>query len=84
MSINANPKPNANNWGWGALVAPANGAAAIDLSADLSAESILAMHEALMRPHDPDIAGRWRTEQVWIGGGRLGPHYALFVPPQHT
>ena len=58
--------------------------AAIDLSADLSAESILAMHEALMRPHDPDIAGRWRTEQVWIGGGRLGPHYALFVPPQHT
>lgn len=30
--IVVNPKPNANNWGWGALVAPANGAAAIDLS----------------------------------------------------
>jgi len=58
--------------------------AAIDLSADLSAESILAIHDALMRPHVPDIAGRWRTEQVWIGGGRLGPHHALFVPPQHT
>lgn len=58
--------------------------AAIDLSADLSAGSILAMHDALMRPHDPDIAGRWRTEQVWIGGGRLGPHHALFVPPQHS
>lgn len=57
---------------------------AIDLSADLSAPSILAMHDALMRPHDPDIAGHWRTEQVWIGGGRLGPHHALFVPPQHT
>jgi len=42
------------------------------------------MHDALMRPHVPDIAGRWRTEQVWIGGGRLGPHRALFVPPQHT
>lgn len=31
--IVVNPKPNSNNWGWGALVAPANGAAAIDLSA---------------------------------------------------
>lgn len=55
--------------------------AAIDLSSDLSTEAILAMHEALMRPHDPDIAGRWRSEQVWIGGGRLGPHHAQFVPP---
>lgn len=58
--------------------------AAIDLSSDLSTEAILAMHDALMRPHDPDIAGRWRSEQVWIGGGRLGPHHAQFVPPQHS
>jgi len=56
-------------------------AAAIDLSSDLSTDAILAMHEALMRTHDPDIAGRWRSEQVWIGGGRLGPHHAQFVPP---
>ncbi len=56
--------------------------AAIDLSSDLSTDAILAMHDALMRPHDPEIAGRWRHEQVWIGGGRLGPHHALFVPPQ--
>jgi len=56
--------------------------AAIDLSSDLSTDAILAMHDALMRSHDPDIAGRWRQEQVWIGGGRLGPHHALFVPPQ--
>lgn len=56
--------------------------AAVELSTDLSASAILAMHDALMRPHDPEIAGRWRTEQVWIGGGRLGPHHARFVPPQ--
>ncbi|MCX6393229.1 MAG: Fic family protein [Solirubrobacterales bacterium] len=57
---------------------------AIDLSGVLSAEAILTMHDALMRPHDPEIAGRWRSEQVWIGGGRLGPHHAQFVPPQHS
>lgn len=58
--------------------------AAIDLSQALSSESILRMHDALMGPHDPSIAGRWRTQQVWIGGSYLGPHQADFVPPQHT
>ena len=58
--------------------------AAIDLSSDLSTDAILAMHDALMGPHDPDIAGRWRSEQVWIGGGHLGPQHALFVPPQYS
>ena len=56
--------------------------AAIAMSSDLSTDAILMMHDALMRPHDPEIAGRWRLEQVWIGGGHLGPHHALFVPPQ--
>jgi Fic family protein len=41
------------------------------------------MHHALMNESDPSNAGRWRTEQVWIGGGNLGPHLALFVPPHH-
>ena len=58
--------------------------AAIDLSSDLSTDAILAMHDALMGSHDPDIAGRWRSEQVWIGGGHLGPQHALFVPPQYS
>lgn len=58
--------------------------AALDLSRSLSSESILRMHDALMGPHDPDIAGRWRTQQVWIGGSYLGPHDADFVPPVHT
>lgn len=57
--------------------------AAIALSRELSSDAILAMHDALMRPHHPDIAGRWRSEQVWIGGSFLGPHDADFVPPQH-
>lgn len=59
-------------------------AAALDLSSSLSSDSILRMHDALMRPHDPDIAGRWRTQQVWVGGSYLGPHDADFVPPAHA
>ena len=57
--------------------------AALELAEDISGRSILAMHHALMNETDPFNAGRWRTEQVWIGGGNLGPHLALFVPPHH-
>jgi Fic family protein len=57
--------------------------AALDLAGDISSSSVLTMHRALMSESDPTHAGRWRTEQVWIGGGNLGPHLALFVPPHH-
>lgn len=58
--------------------------AALALAGDIGTSSILAMHHALMKESDPANAGRWRTEQVWIGGGNLGPHLALFVPPHHA
>ena len=57
--------------------------AALDLAANISSASVLAMHRALLIETDPINAGRWRTEQVWIGGGNLGPQLALFVPPHH-
>lgn len=57
--------------------------AALKLAGNINRSSILAMHRALMEEADPLDAGRWRTEQVWIGGGTLGPHHALFVPPHH-
>jgi Fic family protein len=57
--------------------------AAIALSDRIDADAILKMHEALLSQSSPDIAGRWRREQVWIGGSDLGPHGALFVPPRH-
>lgn len=56
--------------------------AAVALSDTLDAESILAMHRALMVEH-PSMAGRWRTEQVWIGGSFFSPHGADFVAPAH-
>lgn len=58
--------------------------AAVALADRVDAESVLAMHRALMESIDPTAAGRWREEQVWIGGGKLGPHGAEFVPPHHS
>jgi Fic family protein len=57
--------------------------AALALAERLGERSLLAMHAALLAEHDPDHAGRWRTQQVWIGGDHLGPHGATFVPPHH-
>ncbi|QEW00617.1 Fic family protein [Microbacterium caowuchunii] len=60
--------------------------AALRLADDISAESILAMHEALMLHQsgfDPIAAGRFREEQVWIGPGEAGPRVADFVAPHH-
>jgi Fic family protein len=53
------------------------------LSDNLDEESIIAMHDALLRESAPQFVGRWRDQQVWIGGGRLSPHAAVFVPPRH-
>lgn len=55
--------------------------AAIDLADQISGEAILAMHDALMHASEPSIAGKWRTEQVWIGGGNFGPRGADFIAP---
>lgn len=56
--------------------------AAVALADRLDADTVLAMQAALMS-HDGDIAGAWRSEQVWIGGTGYGPHQADFVPPHH-
>jgi Fic family protein len=57
--------------------------AAVDLVEQIDADAILATHAALLNSTNPDDAGRWRNQQVWIGGSDLGPHGALFVPPHH-
>lgn len=58
--------------------------AAIALATDLNSQALLTMHAALLGDSQPTIAGRWRDEQVWIGGSPLGPHHASFVPPHHS
>lgn len=57
--------------------------AALELADDITSDAILSMHRALLAHTEPDIAGQWRTEPVWIGGSDLGPHSAVFVPPHH-
>lgn len=60
--------------------------AALRLASELSVDSVLAMHRELLR-HQwllPEEAGRFRTEQVWIGPGEAGPRTAEFVPPHHS
>lgn len=56
--------------------------AAVELSDRVDADAILAMHAALMVGQSRHTPGRWRTEQVWIGGGN-SPRGAVFVPPRH-
>ncbi|QKT06615.1 Fic family protein [Gordonia sp. X0973] len=69
----------------GLIVANVNAMrAAVDLSDDVDAGAILAMHRALMESSDPATAGRWRKEQVWIGGGPFGPRGADFIAPHHA
>jgi Fic family protein len=58
--------------------------AAVALADRVDGDAILAMHAALMNASNPDIAGKWRAEQVWIGGGDFGPRGADFIAPQHS
>lgn len=58
--------------------------AAVNLADNIDGDAILVMHRALMGDVDPRSAGRWREEQVWIGGGSHGPRGAAFVPPHHS
>jgi Fic family protein len=55
--------------------------AAIALADEISDASIIAMQEALLRDTNPDAVGRYRSEQVWVGGAL--PQVAAFVPPHH-
>ncbi|HEV2361210.1 MAG TPA: Fic family protein [Acidimicrobiales bacterium] len=56
---------------------------ALALADHLDKRGILTMHSELMSDR-PDIAGRWRSQQVWIGRGIGGPRLADFVPPRHA
>lgn len=56
--------------------------AAIDAGDVVTSELILAIHDRLLID-EPDHAGRWRDEQVWIGASSVSPHGADYVAPHH-
>ena len=61
--------------------------ASLKLSQHLDSASVLAMHRELMLHQlgfPADDAGRYRTQQVWIGPGTAGPRTADFVPPHQS
>jgi Fic family protein len=58
--------------------------AAIELSQTIDERTILRMHEVLLKGTRPEIAGRWREEQVWIGGSPVSPHGAAYIAPHHS
>ncbi len=57
---------------------------ALELADSVTPTTILAIHDALMRGQEHADPGRFRTEQVWIGGSSASPHSAAFVPPHHS
>ena len=57
--------------------------AALRLADRMDRAAILDMHAALLGESQPSIVGRWRDQQVWVGGGSESPHLAQFVPPHH-
>ncbi len=57
---------------------------ALELAGPLTPDHILVVHEALMRAQKQADPGRFRTQQVWIGGTDYSPHQAEFVPPQNS
>ena len=58
--------------------------AAIELEDRLDPDAVLAMHRALLQHVEPEMAGKWREQQVWIGGSSIGPHKAEYVAPHHS
>lgn len=57
---------------------------AIALADGIDPAAILSVHDTLMQGQDHADPGRFRTEQVWIGGSSVSPHRAAFVPPHHS
>src|SRR5699024_10994430 len=49
-----------------------------------SPADVLTLHRALLEHSQPDIAGSFRTQQVWVGGNALSPHGSTFIPPHHS
>lgn len=58
--------------------------AAVELSETIDESTVLRMHEVLLEKTHPEVAGRWRGEQVWIGGSSISPHGAAYVAPHHS
>lgn len=55
---------------------------ALELDGPLTSTDVLLIHEALMHGQNASEPGRFRDQQVWVGGTDFSPHRAEFVPPR--
>lgn len=55
--------------------------AALWFADEITTDAIIQMQQALLHESAPDYTGKFRDQQVWIGGGSISPHAAMFVPP---
>jgi Fic family protein len=58
--------------------------AALSTTRQLDEDTIVRVQRTLMDTTRPDRRGRWRAQQIWIGGGSRGPQRASFVPPHES
>lgn len=49
----------------------------------IDADEIIEIQRILLEQHAPQLTGRFRDEQVWIGGSNHSPHGADHVAPHH-
>jgi len=57
---------------------------ALEIKSLISSNDILDIHHILMKNSDIHTIGKYRDEQVWIGGSNIGPFNAIFVPPHQS
>jgi Fic family protein len=75
----ASRKPNAE------LIAANVSTLAAAMSGDgaLEADQIIEIQRVLLEDSAPQLTGKFRDEQVWIGGDAYSPHGATHVAPHH-
>jgi Fic family protein len=57
---------------------------ALAAAGSLNEVAIVQVQRTLIASSRPDRRGRWRDQQVWLGGGSAGPQRAPFVPPHQS
>ncbi|WP_231587538.1 Fic family protein [Corynebacterium comes] len=65
------------------VAATAQMSAAITSNDPPGEAAVLHMHRLLLQGSQPEIAGRYREEAVWIGGSDAHPVDSLFTAPHH-
>lgn len=56
---------------------------AMERDTPIDAAEIIEIQRILLEHHAPRLTGKFRDEQVWIGGGNYSPHGAEHVAPHH-